>query len=375
MQTVSNQNPNQNIHYDFVYINPGLENILQALAELKNRQKVLLVFENDLERNDRFFITRTFPFHLFEIPVLMQQFRILESVIKLIPHLFQSHKVLYVNQNQTSKFTATLADYKYKNTYQKKLEIFTPAQLEQLSFLRNIFKKSIYFHEHKLNVSRLFIELLKYFYAEGGTVKVNLPVNIEKNKLIFLQTKEIATGNNIYVCTIEKNTSYLLPAGMPHGFSMVYKDSKPAFRFTGQQKGTLAVPINTVSEKVSRQTFLTFAKALFTTKIDRIIATEKVEEPSPEIQKKLVEQIQHPLDCAFENTGFNDLNERCLEKFDLAKQTGILYADFKIIFHRYGNTVDQMTEEAYILMNEFRDPEKIWNLVEENVQKKYEWGI
>jgi hypothetical protein len=59
----------------------------------------------------------------------------------------------------------------------------------------------------------------------------------------------------------------------------------------------------------------------------------------------------------------------------LAKQTGINYSDFKILFHRYGKGIDEMTENAYTQMNVIRDSKIIWKNVENEFQKKYEWKI
>ncbi|MCF6333213.1 MAG: hypothetical protein L3J11_08010 [Draconibacterium sp.] len=43
------------------------------------------------------------------------------------------------------------------------------------------------------------------------------------------------------------------------------------------------------------------------------------------------------------------------------------------MFHRYGNGIDEMIDEAYEKMAKTRDPKKIWKEVEECFQKKYEW--
>lgn len=371
METAIDHIQTQNIHYDFVYINPGLENILQALGALKNRQKVLLVFENDLERNDRFVFIRTFPFHVFEIPALMRKFKILQSVIKLAPHLFQPQKVLYLNQY--SKFAAPLADYFYKNTYQKKLQILNSKHLEQLAFIHKNYDKGIYFQEYKYNVPRLFIELLKHLQAEGGVVKVNFTVDVEKNRLTSPQTRETMTASNIIVCTAKKDTNYLFNTDMPPEFSVVYRDSTLAFRFTNHNKMVLGEPLNAVSKTIPEPSILALVKSLFQQEAEKLTAVEKEENLTWGVLKKLAAQIERPLDCTFEQTGLKDMHERCLEKFDLAKQTGISYAAFKIIFHRYGTGTDEITEDVYSLMNKSRDVRKIWNCAEKNYRKKHEW--
>lgn len=375
MQTVNNHIPNNNFNYDFACINPGLDELLYALQELRNTRRVILIFEDDLERNDRFIYTRTFPFHLFEISSLARNFSSLQQIIQLVPHLFQPEKVLYFTPGRTSKLAPMLTDYLYKNSYQKKLDILVPEQIEQLAFLKNSITKGIYFQEYKLNISRLFIELLKYFRAEGGTVKVNFPVTKDKNKLTFTASKETISATKIVIGAHDLKTHYLLPIEMPVDFSLVYRDSTQAFRFFEHHKLMLAEPLNPKSKKASVQSFIAFAQSLFQPKIEKVTARKITANPTLEELKKQIEIIDRPLGCTFEKTSIEDMYERRLEKFDLAKQTGISFAHFKIIFHRYGKAIDEMTEDAYTLMNEFRDPEKIWNLAEKNYQKKYEWGI
>ena len=335
----------------------------------------MLVFENDLDRNDRFTVTRTYPFHLFEIPSLMREFRILQQIINLAPHLFQPQKVLYLNENRTQKYTALLADRLYKNTYQKKLKILKTGQLEPLSFIHPNIRKGIYFQEYKLNVSRLFIELLKYFHSEGGTVKVNYPVKAGNNTLTFPETGETAVVKNITICEVQKTVNYLIPLETPSGFSLVYRNSTLAFRFLQHHKMWLAQPINQASEQLSAQKFPELAQSVFLPTIEKAGKTESAKNPSLEILKQLANQLQHSLECTFKQTELKDMHECCLEKFDLAKQTGISYAGFKTIFHRYGAGIDEMTDKAYRFMNEFREPAKIWDLTEKNYQKKNEWGI
>ena len=48
------------------------------------------------------------------------------------------------------------------------------------------------------------------------------------------------------------------------------------------------------------------------------------------------------LTCRFENSTMNDNYELSLEKFDIAKQTGIEYPNLKILFHRYGSAIEEM---------------------------------
>ncbi len=50
--------------------------------------------------------------------------------------------------------------------------------------------------------------------------------------------------------------------------------------------------------------------------------------------------------------------------FDEAKQTGISIDEFKVLYYRYGTNIGKITEKAYELMSEEREPEKLWLMAE-----------
>nr|MDA3927829.1 hypothetical protein [Prolixibacteraceae bacterium] len=69
---------------------------------------------------------------------------------------------------------------------------------------------------------------------------------------------------------------------------------------------------------------------------------------------------------------FRIIQNECDEKFDLAKQTGIEYKHFLALFYRYRNDIDTLIDNAYKLMEQYRNPQKIWTEVEaQHTQKKY----
>ncbi len=374
MNTFNNHNPDKNNQFNSVYINPGIQELLQASLLLKKQQKVLFIIEQDLQRNDHFVTTRTFPFHLFEIPSLQSNFHTMQKVIALAPHLFQPQKVLYVSKKRPRKFTAVLADYLYKNAYQEKLEVFESKQLEQLKFIREPFRKGIYFQEYKYNISRLFIELLKHFEAQGGTVKVNCPTERNEGKIIFQQTREKVFGEHVINCKTPESTNYLIPINAPTGFSMVFQDSTQAFRFSEYDDFLMAEPLDEASSRIDEQNFLSLVQKLFQPAIHEAQKKRNSTAPISGIFQMLDRQMEHPLACTFQNLELKDIHEHCLEKYDLAKQTGISYSNFKVLYHRYGAAINEMTEEAYSKMNTFRNPAKIWNAAEQKYQKEKEWG-
>jgi len=61
--------------------------------------------------------------------------------------------------------------------------------------------------------------------------------------------------------------------------------------------------------------------------------------------------------------------------FDISKQTGVSFQEFRDLYYRYGTAMDNLTEEAYQLMNQTREYSFIWEKVIQDYCEKYEWKI
>ena len=60
--------------------------------------------------------------------------------------------------------------------------------------------------------------------------------------------------------------------------------------------------------------------------------------------------------------------------FDIAKQTGIGFQEFRTFYFRYGKAIDWMTERAYDWMIKERDAKIIWSRAEADYAATFEWG-
>lgn len=95
-----------------------------------------------------------------------------------------------------------------------------------------------------------------------------------------------------------------------------------------------------------------------------------------EINRKLKTRID--LDTVFEaypansisGETFRMLQTECDEQYDLAKQTGIDYRIFSRLFYRYRFQINEMIDAAYEMMNHERNPQVIWQQVENDVLEK-----
>ena len=85
--------------------------------------------------------------------------------------------------------------------------------------------------------------------------------------------------------------------------------------------------------------------------------------------------VKQPLPCTFAGQSFEDMFELCREKFDLAKQCGINFPEFRVLFHRYGKGIDEIIELAYENRSRTIELDPAWKTVENDFQKMHEWKI
>ncbi len=345
--------------YDTAYINPGIDCVIMAIEKVQKGDKVLLVFETQIERSDKFQLTQTFPFRAVQLFKAAREKKLLNRLSLLAPHLFQPQKVICLRP-KTLKTKIKIIDFFLGNQLGERSEIINQPVPENLSFLKFKMLKGFVFHEYKINVSRLFIELLKYFELNGGTILIKKNFN-QSGVLSFIQCKK------------ENNRSCLFDVNTPPNFALIKKAGKNRFLFT-ENNGRLQVGrINQEAKNLLKNQLLKELKELI------LFDSNSVREfkAHPFITAKtvaaLLKVIKKPLPNSFVNTTTDDNYELCLEKFDIAKQTGIAFPDFKILFHRYGAGIDKMIDTAYEKVNKIRDPQKVWEATEKEYWEKYEW--
>ena len=358
MNSKQNSN-NKSPKYDVAYINPGFNNIIEAMARLNNRQKVLLVFENELIRNDRFQLTQTFPLHLIDLPKTVKNSRLWQELFLLSPHLIQPQKVIYSHSKGVST-VAKIIDLFFQNTFNTKSISLNKQTPKNLSFLKTEDLNGIIFQEYKVNVSRFLIELIKYFELNGGKIVI-------KESLV---SEEIST---VIHCKIENKRSFIVALETPSNIAWVNKIGNTIFHFTEKENKLQVDTIRAAKRTPSKKQVLSELSKVVTFNSSQV---EEIELPlflSAKTVANILKTFHKSLPGSFLNATLQDNYELSLEKFDIAKQTGITYPQFKILFHRYGTGIDEMIDEAYEKMNKTRDAKKIWKEVEEWFQKKYEW--
>ncbi|MCG6189691.1 hypothetical protein [Maribellus maritimus] len=361
--------------FDFAYINPGFDNFVSIERKIKEGFNVVIIIENDLQREDNFYTTQFYPFSAFVFKNRIKQYNKMKNLVKLAPHLVRSQKVFYPDYSLNSKYYAIIADYFFENTYQFKSQTISKGTRSIFSNLRMTASRGIYFQEYTVNISRFYIEVLKYLHKTGVEVFVNCSFKLDGEKLIFIApAKEIQISQVIWGNNLQKNI-YEFSTEAPRKFSMFVNDSLGKFRFK-EDNGYLQVEPMSDLESYSKSDMMALVGSYFQLNFGELQVKKKnIFQFSLNALSSLYTSITKGLPCTFGNADFGDMFELCREKFDLAKQCGISFPEFQVLFHRYGEGIDEMIEIAYEKINERRDSESIWADVESEYQKKYEWKI
>jgi hypothetical protein len=349
---------NNSRKFDTAFINPCIDRVLEATEQLINGSKVLLVFENPLNRTDNFQLTELFPLHIYDFPRTIKTNKLWKKLFLLCPHLVQPQKVIYSHSKKV-RTIARLADILFKNQFNTKSVFIDRKRPDNFSFLKTDHLKGVIYQEYKVNVSRIFIEILKYFELNGG-------------KILFkaYHPEEITT---VIQCHSINRQSYLLSVEVPSNFAFVKSYKKDIFRFTEKKNNLQVDPINASSDKLSKEEILHRTQKIISFESNSMKEIELISFLSIQSLKNILKVIDKTLPGSFENAQIKDNYELSLEKFDLAKQTGITYPEFKILYHRYGAGIDKMIDVAYEKMDKTRDPQKIWEMAEKEFQMEYEW--
>lgn len=341
----------------YTFVNPDINALSRAIELLNKNKSVTVYFENDLVRNDNFQYTYSLPAGPIEFFTFSRNLSFWKKLFLLVPHLVQNEKVIYGAKKSYKWFFAILSDFIYKNTYHKKATKYhNQSSPLIIPFNSEKLVKGVVFQEYKINISRLFIELLKYFEKNGGIVSF---------KKYTSQTPVYNKPNLRHFYVFGNKTN--------HQFNLLLRIKGLKLRVLSEPGSINVFPINAKSKLLPVTEICSVLSSYFMFDCDAV--TQKTIQATilPENVKRLVNCIKQPLTCSFSGTHQDDNYELALEKFDLAKQTGIDYQRFKIFFHRYGKNIDTITDLAYNYLQSERNPIKLWELAETDFQKKYEW--
>lgn len=352
------------------FVNPGLPEALQALQLQLSGKPVLAVYETDLVRTDRWETFYTFPLAYGQLPRCLAKRKLLNKLRQPAPHLFRPVKTLYAGSGLPGAWLVQATDALWKNQYhQKTRKVKLKNELDSLPWKVT---EAWLFEELQVNVTRLTTELLKAVFASGGTVLNYLSVE-EKNGQLLLH--DPLSGNRLRceASLFQKQKISDRPAMLLNflpweNFSLVYSEKNCRWLLNG-----ISSPIAvTATCRSGKNNFAETARdrfAAFSPEITTLPGNDQLPARLPSLRP------DYRLPCSFEGVTAEKVPEMLEQQFDVAKQTGIRYHDFKTFFHRYGRAIEPITERAYELLAESRNPMLIWEKAGSEYRLKYEWDI
>lgn len=356
------------------YVNPGLKEIIEALRETLQQKKVALFFSEDLQRGDDWQYIPLLPENWLDLPAAFHRYVHFKHWSKWVPHLFRPVKTIYAGYPHSS-FFIQLTDLLFHYDFHRKT---VRTSLEKLNSRGMMFPRSVpsfAFQDSAVNVSRFKIKLLREIFNRGGTVITHMDV-LEDQAHLRLTDKQ--TGISL---VIEGSAEPIINSDIIRyvaldklpwpWFSMRYREQGNTFVLheTGGQPAiyVLPHPDESLIREFVNGCFRDFTGIISTPVFKEIEYRVLYQNISPllknfMIQDKTIQPADRPVEDLMESA------------FDLAKQSGISFRKFSILYYRYGQQVEWMTDVAYERMAETRNTEELWTYAEQLYQHKFEWG-
>lgn len=363
-----------NSSFDLAFANPGLKEIVEALQAVIMKQRIILVFTGDIKRDDDWRFISTLPKNILSMPTGFVQLGRLKQWGNLAPHLFRPVKTIYAGRS-IPYWYLKMTDLFFGNDFQKRSSQVTVADISSLGSNLKVHREGLVFQDYKVNISRLKIELLKEIHLKGGVVINHAEISNTDGKLLI--TDNVQGGNKFIECSslsiTPENMQKVYSTGeLPWpDFTIRIKSGKyELVMYDYNGKRAIATEPDT-----SYETFLKAFSSVWIGKIPEFIeenqSYDKINLLKMAIPRFLRDYV---LECAPDRMEKRPVEDLMETAFDVAKQTGIGFQDFRTLYFRYGKGIDWMTERAYEWMTTERDARIIWNSVGSEYAAAFEWG-
>lgn len=324
-------------------------------------------------------------------------FQFLLKCSSLFPHLYFPKRTLFfqsagkLNSGLNTSFDQLLGRDRESSWLPVKTE-----QYQDYQNLSRTFERGALVYEYQLDRNRATFELLKMCLNEGAVLvthnqAVKSKINLKCKPFEFEKFSIKLENNYHYPNPLRIKTrhfEFILNSIHSGTFLQVHftKPTQDEVTFLEQVKELFVQLKLEFSERI-----ISGLKQIFsfqTIKIDsfeqeipdgslhnlrqEIIKIQQILESHLKVKIGLKKLFNHFPSNAMTGETFRSIQNECDEKFDLAKQTGIIYSAFAQLFYRYRFQIDSMIDSAYELMNQDRNPITIWQKVESDFQQS-EW--
>lgn len=358
-----------------VYSDPDLEAIVHAVSEQLAGKSVLIHYPEDIRREDDWRPLSTLPDSMVSIPLSIIRRKKINEWSSLWPHLFRPVMAVYAGTTKPSWFMK-LTDLLAGNDFQKKSVRVRLDDIPGFGEIPEKFRDAWLFQEMMVNVSRLGMELLKVVHNRGGIV-VNYAGGVPDD--IVFRVEDHLSGR-----IIDAGYRGLFPV-KKRMVGICVADRLPWSEFTmhlGSGKNRLTMfdhngrlgiwyagnPAPDCCARFREE----WPGAEITSATDIKFVPDETGIFSKRIPPALLSVSSEASASGRKERPVEDLMESA---FDLAKQTGISFRDFRALFYRYGISTEQITEQVYTLMASTRDASAIWKEATHEYEVNFEWRL
>ncbi|GAP69691.1 hypothetical protein BA6E_121141 [Bacteroidales bacterium 6E] len=357
-----------------IWVNPELNQLLVALAEILDGKKVMVLFRDDMPRDDDWQPIPLLPLTWLQVPGLVRKSRALFNWAKMASHLFRPVTTIWLRTGISSGrlgWIDWLMGYHLHHASQW-------VNVSNINIPDVAFPKlmtGFAFREWKVNVGRMIMEICKEIHLRGGVVLNYVEVEISGTEVILddkisgarkmVIAHSIVEGQAVNRPEIEMGLSpwpgFLLRVPFQNDF-LELNDREGQLKASMGKSNDPEVLADAIRELIG----LTVKKTDWN---KRLVNDIKLFNKPPSKKLHGFHLMVAP------NAGGPPVEDVMETAFDISKQTGISFLEFRELFYRYGTAMDGMTEHAYQLMNQTRDHSIIWKEVTEKYREKFEWYI
>ena len=362
--------------YEQVYINPGLDTIVSALEQTLNHKSIILLFNDDIPRTS---LWQTIPSLPITASAMLPMRRVKANLARwsdLFPHLVRPVKTVYGFHDLGAGYLKMVdALLGHSGT-----ELAQAASLSEIPGLGKYFLRNTsgwLFNETLVNVPRIKIQLLREIYIRGGMV-INHVDSQTHNGGVSLKDKFTAdtivlpTKNVIKEPEVLSRPAFKLPETPWFQFSMRLNYESHKLNFFEQDNHLLI-------ETSHRGTIPEMRKmiSIFLGNDAKTVSSVQIPSNETPVLSKRFPKIFTGIrpDSHLGGSNHPPLEDFIETAYDLAKQTGIGFADFRAIYLKYGACTNWFTDRTYEWMPVIRNTQRLWRQAEQEFCSKFEWGM
>jgi hypothetical protein len=361
------------VPYD-IRVNPDLKQLFVALADVIGGKKVMVIFNGDIPRDDDWHFVPLLPMTFMQIPSVLRKLRRLKYWEDLASHLVRPVKTIWSGTSYTP-WKLRMVDRFRGNQLHNASQWIDLSDIPVQEFAFANISSAFGYQEWKMNIGRLIMELCKEIHFRGGIVLNYAEVEASGEGTIL---NDLVTGAH----------KLILARSIVQG----KMTSRPEVEMglTPWSGFVMRIPyhddyLELIDREGKLMACMVFSKdhGLLAEAVRKFLGTGVQDlkwgsrqshdlDDFSELPSDKLEGYRLMAAPGVDNSPVEDAMETA---FDISKQTGISFKEFRDLYYRYGAAMDHLTEEAYQIMNQSREYSFIWERVIQEYSERFEWKI